>query len=760
MPFSPVLPEDAAPTRNLQVEGLPFEQVLDGARPRSLSPGELRPEGPFDTLYLLGMTTERPEGSEWWGQAQRFYSYKSRVHIGDRIGRINVVYQDRQIDVFPVIFGVSVWAYELLEEMQEADQGLNNYGGPFPEPFVTDAAARALRDESLVLYDTGGPKDSKYILALAIKPKAIKKIQFHPDGAWDAGFRVTAVTGAAGETPPPGIRVLAERWYANQQYHASMDRLARRLYQFADEIPDYVPYSAPDGYDGPKVTFGGDCFADLSTNIYAWNIDDMRKGKVEPDGTMRTSTPGAPSFGSYVGFGTYRDGVGAYAGHVWTRDVGRSLIEALESGERVRAKAAAERTLRFLYDKSPRHNRPNWKRIANAGELDDPNALEIVAGKENDGHGTMMLFLAKLFAKGVIDGPWVEAHWQAFLDAANWIEWQVENPAESFFDKVLYSESEASTQIYGGHDIFSNTMCMVGLRGFAAVAQACGHDAEATRWRGLADLLWDGILAVFTNEHPRHGRVFVDHVWDCWTFEYKRFAPLFLGTDLAGLDPASSMPEVYQIARNTYQAQREDYFEYDAGRQMGYGQGYITQAAILLDEFEDMAGFLQYAAGFCTHHTDHPWIVPEGVICHPSGRFWFRNGDLGNSVQQAEIIKACRLLLGIDDAKPGAGVDFVPRLPQGWDRIAAESYPVVAGGPAAVTMQYESVDGGYRLRASADREIPAGSARFGPFPVGTRQVRVSGAATATIRQTAGHVFAWVPLGGIGPTGHDITVLGA
>ena len=43
-----------------------------------------------------------------------------------------------------------------------------------------------------------------------------------------------------------------------------------------------------------------------------------------------------------------------------------------------------------------------------------------------------------------------------------------------------------------------------------------------------------------------------------------------------------------------------------------------------------------------------PYIVPEGVQIDPTGRFRYRTGDLGNGVQEAEIIKALRMVIGVD----------------------------------------------------------------------------------------------------------------
>lgn len=399
-------------------------------------------------------------------------------------------------------------------------------------------------------------------------------------------------------------------------------------------------------------------------------------------------------------------------------------------GERERTAKAGIKAHELLYDASRRFEQPNWKRIANASTLGNEKLLESVSGKENDGHGAMMLFIYRLFHSGVVDVAWLKDQRKAIMDAAEWICWQMEHPEQSLFDRVLYSESEASTQEFGGHDLFSNAQCWYGLRAYARLAEGMGEPQLAMRWGKLAQRLGDGILGFFTTQHPRFGRIFTDSTYDCWTWESKALAPLLLAPDLVGYDLASIDEPLYAIARNTFDALWEVYPSYGQGRQMGYGQGYITQGAILTDRFEHMRGFLEMASAYCYHHTDHNYIVPEGVIMYPDGRFWFRNCDLGNSVQQAEIVKSVRLILGVDDLDLSAGLRLIPRLPSGWTSLSASRYPasiLVDGQRQRVMLdvRYERLEDGYRLQLKADREIPQLSVRMGPFELGA-DVRLSG----------------------------------
>ncbi len=245
--------------------------------------------------------------------------------------------------------------------------------------------------------------------------------------------------------------------------------------------------------------------------------------------------------------------------------------------------------------------------------------------------------------------------------------------------------------------------------------------------------------------HPRHGRIFVDTIDDVRTWEYKHFAPIFLFPDFAGYDPEAVDPETCAIARNIFRAQKEDYFSPAAGRQMGYGQGYLTETTLPLDE---VSSCIEQAALFCYHHSDHPYVVPEGIIMHPSGRFWFRNCDLGNAVQQGEIVKCTRLLIGLDDLSPRTGLKVLPRLPVSWSSIKLEGYPIVTerGGritSVPVSMEYARRGAGYTVKVAANDGIFVDSVRLGPM--GNEEIVLEGAASFEIERRAGRTFARIPI---------------
>lgn len=674
-----------------------------------------------EVLFFLGMVTEKAEGSEWWGQNERYGNYGARVFIGDRLGRINIVYSDDTMETIPVVFGVNVWNYELFSPLKENEKHLNNYfWGPYCEPFKSDAVASQMLEESLILMENDAEKAMKYIFAVKLRNKPLQKVSFLKESYKDAGFMVSAVTGLKKGAPIDNSWRIAEPdYFLRKEYYASSDRLARRLYQFRDEIPAAVDTDIPVGYTGPKVKFSGNGIADIFTNVYHHNLHDMSTCKVDETGMPHTSSSWAPNFGCYVGFGTFRENLGVYYPHIWSRDIGRVLIELSEIGEEKRTKKAADVLHKYLYDSCVKYKRPHWKRIANSSEMDEKNQ-KFSSGKENDGHAAIMMFIYSLSHHGIAGKEWLGQNRKALYDAVDWFEWQIDDPEKSNFDRVLFSESEASTQVYGGYDLYSNIYAYYAILGYGRLADILKDKVLKEKCIKCSGILLKGIIDRFTSNHPRYGKIFNDTIDDGWTWEYKRFAPVFLLPDIFTYEPSGYNEELFEICRNTYLAQKEDFFSTAAGRQMGYGQGFLTQTCILFDEYEDLTDCVEQAAIFCYHNSYFNYIVPEGVIIHPSKRFWFRNSDLGNAVQQAEIIKCARLLIGLDDNNPEAGLDIIPRLPDTWNRIEAEGHKIIINcsdirKPVNVSMVYERLVDGYKLIFEASQPVIIHRLRFGPF---------------------------------------------
>lgn len=745
----------------LQLFGVPFRVTREAGRVAPIPYGQpLSVKTRARALYFLGMVTQVASGEIGW-IGERHHAFQNKLYLGDLIGRIDLLYAGNQLDVIPLIFGVNVWNYETFTALQSHEGKPYPMFAPYREPFDSDLAARALLDESLLLRENvTGEKFTRYVFALQPRDRHLEQVLVAPWGSRSAGVGISAITLLTGEgaVPADGWRFTDERLFLQRRYYPAMDRLARRLYQFLDELPARFPPDLPAGYVGPRVELGGTAEAELLTNVYHHNIHDMVTQKIEADGTLHTSTRDAPCYGFYTGIGTYRP-LGVYHVQIWSRDIGRLLCEVIEHGERDRCVQAADTLLRYLYDPSPIFKRPHWKRIVNATALGVwPESYEgitfdeYVQGRENDGHASVMLMFYRLYQHGAVDRAYLLAHRRELEDAAEWLCWQMDAPAESGFDGVLCSESESTYERQAGYDLYSNAYVLAALRAFVRLGQAMGDERLTRHWQEHADRLQAGIEQRFVSTHPRHGKIWCEPETNNWPSELKRLASLLLLPEMDGYDPAQSAPDALPMWANTYQAQKETFFSPMLGGSMGYGQGFVTQTALLLDQVEDYTECLKWAARFSYHHTEHRYLVPEGVTYHPSGRFWYRHTDLANAFQQTEIIKCVRLVLGLDDLRPDLGLRLVPRLPDGWQRVGVRDYPVAVAstnGTETVRVNWEYqrlADGGYEAVLTAERPIRVAGIRFGPFSLQTSDVRVEGVGgPAVLRRGGSRLFADIAL---------------
>lgn len=98
-----------------------------------------------------------------------------------------------------------------------------------------------------------------------------------------------------------------------------------------------------------------------------------------------------------------------------------------------------------------------------------------------------MLFIFTLFRKGVVDRQWLQEHRKELKDAADYYLWQKAHPKESNFTDILFSESETSTQITGGYDLFSNLISSFALLGYAELFREIGEADYASELADFAE---------------------------------------------------------------------------------------------------------------------------------------------------------------------------------------------------------------------------------------------------------------------------------
>ena len=715
-----------------------------------------------ERLYFLGLTNSCGCGCRgWYTQVD---DHSRDFFIGDSIGEIAVEYADGGTTRIPLIIGYTAWWSQPWD--------------PTLLPFCEPGPAREALNASLCLRDVWDCPDRHYVLAFEPRrdvPIARMVVCNNPaKGGYPTLYGLTVENPSnmrallpffrVAATQPRSLRMLDEAALADTTGIAQrLETLQRTLYTFADSLPEHTPVDIPAGYTGPRVRYGGNRYAEMLTNEYMHCLGES----VFNDARLKCQ-----DHGGYSGIGTYQP-AGEAGGHTWTRDLGRVLIERAKAGQLDPVRRSIATYDELLYGLGGHRTAPvpHWVQnyffdsppqypgVHLDGQCHLPRSTrsgEVVVGNlENDGHGLLMLARYRYWMQAGQDPDWLAATWPATRDAAEWVCWQLDNPfdvasmavdspdewlycfkdpARQHYPDCLWTESESS--YYGACEIWGHFCGYAGLLASirmadAHIARARGDEDTAARWRTYAERMKRGMLAHLVVDDPCYGRTWKYFALCNWRDYNQAVAPLILMADLLGLDVSSDDAELRTISRNTYRMLirrgpgGSKLYEY--ARAFGYGQAFITEAALLLDEMEDVTHLVEALAQYIYSPFYHPWVCSEGTAVHESGRYWYRTGGVGNEVQIASAVRVMRMVVGIDDADL-ALLRLIPRLPNGWEAIEADDLAVAVWdgerkASALLRYSYRRLGAGhYRLELSSDTALSLVELRLGPF---TRDARAT-----------------------------------
>jgi hypothetical protein len=651
-------------------------------------------------------------------------NYSVRAFIGDNLGQIQLNYTDGTTKTFPLILGENIW-----------------WGGAFyrsPGPFAEDADFRKALAAALDLYPPAPVADGQYLGVIDPGPVPLQSITISSSPAkqgnpvingitveTDATNEITSAVAMTPGTVSPEVeqfletRALRPAGTDEKETQKRLNDLSLSLYS-SDQtfFKARITPEQPEGYTGPEVSFKGDIFARALANIFVFNVQDIAD-KVDDEGKYHTSTKGALAWGYNGGqFGSYATNAGTYYNNSWTRDMGRSLHELTELGYTNYASRCADYCLRVerLWEESPapmtngQFYPSHWSRIANAPRNAPPY--------ENDGHGLVMLFLYKTWQRIPDHDDWLRARWPDVKAAGDWILWQFDHPDISgAMNGVLHTTGECAGG--NGYSVYADAICMDSLRALAEMADSIGETNSADQWRQRADKMQSAITDQYIINDPKYGQVWtLEHAG--WPTHPTVLGPLIFTADYQGFAPQDDNPAWRSVNGAAYQRLIDTYGPYGFyGQAMGYGQGFVTESALLLDRMHDATAMLDWVAKQVYDPRYKSFVVPEGVQIDPTGRFWYRAGDLGNGVQEAEIVKSLRLVIGADDTHPDR-LQFYPRMPYNWDEISVEKYPVLfedSGKMESTLIHYklERSGKGMKLEIGADKALGPVAMRLGPF---------------------------------------------
>ena len=713
--------------------GVPF---ITGTLPFSNGSAQVNIGGTAKRIFLLGMAEDATISC--WADPN---DHSVRFFVGDDLGQIRVNYSDGSTEIFPLVLGESVW-----------------FGHPFyryQQPFPTDARLRKAFADALNLYPPAPVADGNYVAVIKPKPLSIQSITIENSTNKRGTLILNGLTletandqdiEKAAILPPEAFQPEFEKFIAAKSLRASgtgekkagehLKELSLALYNSDENFSrSHVVPETPRNYSGPEVAFAGSIYAKILANAFSFNVQDI-SDKVDDDGMYHTSTKGAISWNG-TGFGTFETNAGMYYATSWSRDMGRSLQELTILGYTNDALRCADYCLRManLWTNSSLayHGHillPHWSRVANRPQNAPPF--------ENDGHGLVTMFLYKLWQRLPDRDDWLRARWPDIKNAGDWIVWQLDHPEISgSTNGVLHTTGECAHG--NGYSVYGDYTCMNALRALARMADSIGETNSAGQWQHYADRMLGAMANQYIINDPKYGLV--------WTLDYAGWpthptvmGPLILTADYDGFAPRNDTTSWRSVDEAAYQRLIDTYRPAGFyGQAMGYGQGFVTESALLLDRMREATIMLDWIAKQIYNPRIGCFICPEGVQVDPTGRYWFPAGDLGNGVQEAEIVKTLRLVIGVDDTQPDR-LQFYPRMPFNWTEIAVKKYPVLFGhsGKMETTFLHYRLKrsgGGMNLEIGANEPLGPMAMRLGPFEKSPDldEIRVNGQTPHNVR---------------------------
>jgi hypothetical protein len=566
-------------------------------------------------------------------------------------------------------------------------------------------------------------------------------------------------------------------------WSADLDAVADILYTRDSDLPEKVDrVEFPPGLDVAKIRFTGGVEADMLTNIWTANMTLIDE-KFNPEtGVFHESVKNiGPFYGGYNGIGTWAP-VGVYYGDQTafgrcTDHYATLALRLMENEDR--CNNFMDYVDRWLYfyrsnhdpekgppnaaldiSRYPEEAPPHWSFVLNSPISIEVN--ELPGTEEMDGHGATVVGRWLTWRRmGAPTGDWLTAprenvygksRWDATRDAAEFVCWFMDYTGMD----VIFCEGETTgwgafglgeralippgmkeerdpekiLWNYANSDMYEpypTWVCCVGLKCSAQMADFLGKKDLAERWRSYAHRIENAMFRLL-----REG----DHNDPKWRVSpYSVYPSLqdslvhaWFALYLDGYDPNQWDPGFTERTRNTLRRQLNQLYGYAPVLAMGYGQGWITQAALMLDEMDESGPLLWNIAKYTyDKNMDYAdpergidwkrwtWIIPEGTNILPDGS-WHRIGDLSNGANQGPPLHAIEICAGVDDTDPN-DLKIMPRVPKPLEGIEVENFftlvPEKKGlGIARLAYSYQR---GGRFELTSNRPLPTLSVRLGPF---------------------------------------------
>lgn len=630
-----------------------------------------------NTLYLQGMYNHGWDfGVAHWGEHPEMHETRDdQVQIGSRIGQIDVVYEDNDRDTIPVVMGSTAWWI-----WQWAYGPTHGVSSGVTEPFASRPEFMdALQDSWKIREDwrdiSQDTQHSHFYLPFNPQAKVIDRLEIHDNTALRGAPMVAAVTALEAEPRDPdqweafGSIVVDEKDIAASFdvsalkdepsllaklnpfgketetdeaalpscWQNALDTLSGMLYMSDNDLPESVELIDLEGpLDATRIRFEGGVEADMLTNIWTQNLEQI-DGKFDPvSGFFHESGLNYPWYGGYNGIGTWAP-IGVYYGGAFGRCSDHFVTLALRFiNNKQRLTSYVDFCDKYLYfyrndhdpangppnahldlEKWPDDSPPHWGFVVNNPCNPPWQINELQGDEETDGHGSTIV--GRWVAWRMLGAPtddWLTApreeiyghsRWDASRDAADYICWLMDYTRRD----VVYCEGEATGWAGGGalaprgwweetdrdqilknyaaadlYEPYPSYVCMTALRCSAQMADAIGETEQAEKWRSYADRIQTAMIRELA-QGPAHKRVWRVSPYSVLPSMQDSLVQAWFSFYYDGLDPNRWDPQMTQITRNTFERQINQPYGHKPVLAMGYGMGWITKAALTLDEMDD-----------------------------------------------------------------------------------------------------------------------------------------------------------------------------
>ncbi|MHB1484695.1 MAG: hypothetical protein ACYCYI_08525 [Saccharofermentanales bacterium] len=684
-------------------------------------------------IHFLGMVhnIDLANGSWYNEKGDEKYSH----FAGDKAGAIKLKYSDGSESEIPLIIGYNIWycaPWDILWHYQSNPYSPGGSANNFDkELFCGKNEYREIFTDGLGVVDAvrnmaAWCTNTRFIFSIDTEGREVESIEFtNVDDLYDYPL-ISAVTieidvanpgNAIGRNQDSVLMNLpsisAENvdinpvkldFIENERYLPQLEKIKHLIYTYVDEKPVMTAPSKPAGYFGPEYDFRGNDEALYSATFLYHNGPECA-AHICDTGTGCSSSTANMSLTHYAsGSGIWIErqprfkGIGAFlkeyrestpgnfrgGSNVWTRGAGELLREAAAFGYDKYVSQYIGWLDGCLFKEA---NPPHWNRVAGV-ILQSSNHMvgdiEETGNRENDGHGICMWGRYMVWHWLGEKPEWNEKYWDATKASAEWIQWQldVDTIYPGARKDVLFTESECA---YNGYEIYSTYNCLHGLRLYAKMARQLGKLDEAEKWTVLYERLAQGILDNLIDK-SEFGDIFHTEYKTDWQDHSHKLAHLQLATEGDTFTPLEDYPKrkgfdskFIEIDVNSYNFLMRKK-TYNSLRMYGYGQGMMTQSALLLDRMYDAEQFVNMLVDHCYLPRLAGWTCPEGIILHRSGKYYLPvNGYMGQDSHVADSTKAMRIMLGVDD-NDMTHLKLVPRFPASWDKAAITGFPALIGG--------------------------------------------------------------------------------